>query len=100
MYGISFSDVLIPCHSNKLLRLKSELRREDENASTPLTGKKNFTNALFPQGIIDKHELCSHSAGTCSVILLAVTGMKMCYLLENGTRKMQQIIKAHQENLH
>lgn len=48
MYGFSFPDVLIPCHSNKLLRLKSELRGEDESASTPLTAKKNFTNALFP----------------------------------------------------
>lgn len=49
MYGFSFPDVLIPCHSNKLLRLKSELRGEEENASAPLTAKKNFTNALFPQ---------------------------------------------------
>lgn len=48
MYGFSFPDVLIPCHSNKLLRLKSELRGEEESASAPLTAKKNFTNALFP----------------------------------------------------
>lgn len=48
MYGFSFPDILIPCHSNKLLRLKSELRGEGENASAPLTAKKNFTNSLFP----------------------------------------------------
>lgn len=48
MYGISFPGVLIPCHSNKLLRLKSELRIEEENVSAPLTAKKNFTNALLP----------------------------------------------------
>lgn len=48
MYGFSFPDVLIPCHSNKLLRLKSELRGEEESASAPLTAKKNFTYVLFP----------------------------------------------------
>lgn len=88
MYGISFPDVLIPCHSNKLLRLKSELRREEENALTPLTGKKNFTNAPFPPRY--------HHISTSSIPTQMALAPSYCWLSQE--RRCATFLRTAREN--